>query len=110
MAAERIARLRAFVDARPQDPFPKYALALEHRNAGDYGEACAVFERLLAEHPEYAAGYLHAGNALVAAGRKPEAQDVWRKGLEICAKQGDHHAGSELESALAAMATSTGST
>ncbi len=110
MAAERIARLQTFVQARPQDPFPKYALALEHRNAGDHAQAWTVFERLLAEHPDYTASYLHAGNALVATGRPDDAGTVWRKGVEICSKQGDHHALGELESALASMAGATGST
>jgi tetratricopeptide (TPR) repeat protein len=110
LASERIARLHAFMQARPQDPFPKYALALEHRNAGDHAQAWAVFERLLADHPDYTAGYLHAGNALVAAGRRDEAGTVWQKGIDVCRKQGDHHALGELESALASMATGTGST
>jgi tetratricopeptide (TPR) repeat protein len=108
LSADRIAKLRAFVDARPQDPFPKYALALEHRNAGDHAQAWAVFERLLAEHPDYAAGYLHAGNALVAAGRREEAGEVWRRGVDVCSKQGDHHARGELEAALASMPGATG--
>ena len=110
MAADRITKLRAFADARPQDPFPRYALALEHRNAGDHAQAWAVFERLLADHPDYTAGYLHAGNALLASGRRDEAGEVWRKGVEVCAKQGDHHARGELEGALASIATATGGT
>jgi tetratricopeptide (TPR) repeat protein len=109
LAAERITRLQSFVQARPQDPFPKYALALEHRNAGDHAQAWAVFERLLAEHPDYAAGYLHAGNALLAMDKKEEARQVWLRGVEVCTKQGDHHARNELEGALASMATATGS-
>ena len=103
MAAERIARLLAFADARPQDPFPRYALALEHRNAGDHDQAWAVFERLLAEHPDYTAGYLHAGNALMALGRREEAGQVWQKGVEVCTTRGDAHARSELEAAVAGL-------
>jgi tetratricopeptide (TPR) repeat protein len=103
LAADRIAKLRAFADARPDDPFPKYALALEHRNAGDHAQAWQVFERLLAAHPDYTAGYLHAGNALVAIGNRDEAARIWRKGVEACARQGDHHARGEIEAALASL-------
>ena len=103
LSAERIVKLRAFVDARPDDPFPKYALALEHRNAGDHAQAWQVFEGLLATHPDYTAGYLHAGHALLATGRKQEATLVWQRGVEACARQGDHHARSELEAALQTM-------
>jgi tetratricopeptide (TPR) repeat protein len=103
MAVERIARLRAFMQARPQDPFPRYALALEHRNAGDHAEAWKVFEGLLSEHPDYTAGYLHAGNALVALGRREDARRVWQDGVQACIRRGDQHARSELEGALATV-------
>ena len=102
MAGSRIEKLRGFIAARPDDPFPRYALALEHRNGGQHAEAWRVFEELLAAHPDYRAAYLHAGHALVSLGRVSEARDLWRKGVEICGKHGDSHARGELESALAA--------
>jgi tetratricopeptide (TPR) repeat protein len=104
MAAERIARLRAFMQARPEDPFPRYALALEHRNAGDHAAAWSEFERLLADHPDYTAGYLHAGQALVALGQRDQARQVWQDGVQACIRRGDHHARGEIESALATLA------
>jgi tetratricopeptide (TPR) repeat protein len=102
LAGSRIEKLRSFMAARPADPFPRYALALEHRNGGDHAAAWAAFEELLAAHPTYCAAYLHAGNALVALGRTDEARSIWRNGVEVCGKQGDSHARGELESALAA--------
>jgi tetratricopeptide (TPR) repeat protein len=102
LAGARIDKLRGFIAARPADPFPRYALALEHRNGGDHAGAWATFEELLAAHPDYCAAYLHAGNALVSLGRVDEARALWRQGVEICRKQGDSHAAGELESALAA--------
>jgi tetratricopeptide (TPR) repeat protein len=102
LAGARIEKLRSFIAARPADPFPRYALALEHRNGGDHAGAWTVFEQLLEAHPNYCAAYLHAGNALVSLGRVDEARALWRKGVEVCGKQGDSHAQGELESALAA--------
>lgn len=102
MAAARIEKLRAFMAARPEDPFPRYALALEHRNAGAHDEAWRELEALIAAHPNYTAAYLHAGNALQAQGRVSEAVAVWRRGVEVCAQVGDAHARGELEGALAA--------
>jgi tetratricopeptide (TPR) repeat protein len=96
----RIAKLRAFADARPQDPFPRYALALEYRNAGDHAEAARVFVALIADHSDYVPTYLHAGNALLASGNPDEAKAVWRKGLEVAQNKGDHHAAGELQGAL----------
>jgi tetratricopeptide (TPR) repeat protein len=102
VAASRFDKLRAFIASRPDDPFPRYALALEHRNAGEHAEAWQAFEDLIARHPDYTAAYLHAGNALVALGRQDEARSVWRQGIEACAAKGDTHARSELEAALSA--------
>jgi tetratricopeptide (TPR) repeat protein len=103
VAGSRVDKLRAFIAARPDDPFPRYGLALEHRNAGDHAEAWRVFEELMAAHPRYTAAYLHAGNTLVALGRLEEARAVWRTGVQICGQTGDLHARGELEAALAAV-------
>lgn len=100
MSNDRVAKLRAFAEARPQDPFPRYALALEHRNAGDHAEAARVFVALMTDHPDYVPTYLHAGNALLAAGQPEEAKEVWRRGLEVARSKGDHHAAGELQGAL----------
>jgi tetratricopeptide (TPR) repeat protein len=99
-AESRIAKLRAFAEARPQDPFPRYALALEHRNAGSHPEALAVFRELIAAHPDYVPAYLHAGNTLTSLGDHAEAKAVWRSGVEVARRKGDLHAAGELEAAL----------
>jgi tetratricopeptide (TPR) repeat protein len=101
VAGSRVDKLRAFIAARPEDPFPRYALALEHRNAGEHAEAWRLFEELIAAHGTYTAAYLHAGNTLVALGRGEEARAVWRKGVQVCTERGDLHAKGELEAALA---------
>jgi tetratricopeptide (TPR) repeat protein len=100
MPPSRADQLRTFIAARPSDPFPKYALALEHKNAGQLAESWGVWETLLADHADYTAAYLHAGHTLVALGRLDEARQVWRRGVSACDRKGDHHARGELESAL----------
>jgi tetratricopeptide (TPR) repeat protein len=101
MASSRIEKLRAFIESRPEDPFPRYALALEYKNAGQLATAWETFEVLLGAHPDYTASYLHAGNTLAAMGRPAEARDVWQRGVQACLRKGDHHARGELEAALA---------
>jgi tetratricopeptide (TPR) repeat protein len=95
--------LRAFIAQRPTDPFPKYALALEHKNAGELEAAWSQFEVLMEGHADYTASYLHAGNTLVALGRLNEARAIYRRGIEVCARVGDGHARGELEGALAGL-------
>jgi tetratricopeptide (TPR) repeat protein len=100
---DRVKMLEEFIVQRPDDPFPRYGLALEHKNAGRLAEASRVFGELLERFPDYVAAYLHAGNALVAQHQRPEAAAMYRRGLEACRKKGDHHAASELQGALAQL-------
>jgi thioredoxin-like negative regulator of GroEL len=99
----RIDTLKGFIAQRPDDPFPRYALALEYKNAGRLEEARETFAALMAAHPRYTPAYLHAGNTLVALGRTDEARAVYRAGIEACGPAGDAHARGELEGALATL-------
>ena len=95
--------LKEFMAQRPTDPFPSYGLALEYKNQGRLDEAEAQFAQLLAAFPDYVAGYLHAGNVLVALGRRDEAAQVYRTGIAASTRKGDGHARGELEGALASL-------
>ena len=95
--------LLGFIRQRPDDPFPRYALALEYKNAGRLDEARQVFAELMVASPSYTATYLHAGNVLVALGRPDEARQVYEAGVAACARAGDTHARGEIEGALAGL-------
>ncbi|HET6146201.1 MAG TPA: tetratricopeptide repeat protein [Polyangia bacterium] len=99
----RIEALLGFIRANPQDPFPRYALALEYKNSGRLDDARATFDALMAANPDYTAAYLHAGNTLVALGLRDEARAIYQRGVEACVRRGDSHARGELESALASV-------
>lgn len=103
MSPTRIDMLLGFLQQKPSDPFPRYALALEYKNAGRLPEARTEFDRLLGEHADYTAGYLHAGNLYVALGLASEAGAIYRRGIEACIRRADTHARGELEGALAAL-------
>ena len=90
----RVETLKKFIAAHPSDPFPRYGLAQEYKNAGQLAEARAEFETLMHDHPDYTAAYLHAGNVLLALGER---------GVEVCRRRGDGHAMSELEGALSSF-------
>ena len=103
MAFSRIDALLGFIQQKPQDPFPRYALALEYKNAGRLDEARATFDALMSAHPDYTAAYLHAGNTLLALGLRDDARVVYQRGVEVCVRRGDAHARGELEGALASL-------
>ena len=103
MAFSRIDALVGFIQQKPQDPFPRYALALEYKNAGRLDEARTTFDALMSAHPDYTAAYLHAGNTLLALGLRDDARAVYQRGVEVCVRRGDAHARGELEGALASL-------
>ena len=97
---DRIATFKSFITRSPQDPFPRYGLAMEHKARGELAEAWNVFSELIQQFPDYVPTYLMAGGTLVALGRKQDAIDVFSKGIEVASKRGDQHARRELEQAL----------
>jgi tetratricopeptide (TPR) repeat protein len=99
----RIELLQSFIETSPNDPFPRYGLAMEYKNGGRADEAARVFEELIARFPDYVAAYLHAGNNLAALGRRDDALRTYRAGIEACVRKNDQHARGELEAALAAI-------
>ena len=92
--------LLQFVSAQPNEPFPRYGLAMEYKNLGQLEEAARAFGELMTRYPDYTAAYLHAGNTLVELGRRHEARQVYQVGIEACRRKGDAHALGELEAAL----------
>jgi tetratricopeptide (TPR) repeat protein len=92
--------LKRFIAERPSDPFPRYGLAQEYKNAGLLAEARQEFDTLMRDHPDYTAAYLHAGNVSMALGARDEAEAIYRRGIEACVRRGDGHARGELEGAL----------
>ena len=97
--------LTQFVQQRPEDPFPRYGLAIELKNQGRLEEADRVFAELIQRFPDYTPAYLHAGGVLAALARRDEAMAVYRAGIAACARRRppDGKAQAELEAALAAL-------
>lgn len=100
---DRIATFKNFITRSPADPFPRYGLAMEHKGQGQLEDAWAVFAELLEKFPDYVPTYLMAGGTLVALGRRDEAADIYRRGIEVAGRRGDSHAKNELASALAEL-------
>ncbi|MBA3397614.1 MAG: hypothetical protein H0T89_33630 [Deltaproteobacteria bacterium] len=100
---DRIATFKSFISRTPTDPFPRYGLAMEHKSQGQLAEAWSAFSELLEQFPDYVPTYLMAGGTLVGLGRRDEAADVYRRGIEVSSRRGDSHARGELETALAEL-------
>ena len=97
---DRIATFKSFIARAPDDPFPRYGLAMEHKTRGELAEAWAAFTELLDRFPDYVPTYLMAGGTLVGLGRRDEAAAIYRRGIEAATRKSDPHARGELETAL----------
>ncbi len=95
--------LQKMVAARPDDPFPKYGLAMEFKKLERHDEAVAAFERLLDAHPGYVPSYLMFGNLLEALGRAQDAAGIYGRGIAAAEAAGDEHAVGELRAARDAL-------
>ena len=100
---DRLSSIRKFVEARPDDAFPRYGLAMEYVKQGQLEEANAQFEELQRRHPDYLATYYHHGMVLVRLGRKEEARRTWEEGIRVSTAKGDLHTRGEIEAALAEL-------
>ncbi len=89
-------------EQRPDDPFPRYGLAMELVKRGQ-DEAVEVFESLLRDHAGYVPSYLMYGNLLVQRGDRARAAEVLDRGIATAGAAGDDHALGELLAARAEL-------
>ncbi len=93
---ERIERLKSFLEASPDDPFLKHALALEWIKLGDDQQAKFIFEEVLNKNPEYIGSYYHLAKLLERIGDRDAAAEWYRKGINAATRANDRHALGEL--------------
>jgi len=97
---ERLAAFQKFVAAKPDDPFTRYALAMQLRSMGRDEDAVSEFRELGRRAPEYVPTWLMLGQSLEAVGRDGEAAQAYQDGIAAATRQSNQHARGELEEAL----------
>ncbi len=97
---ERLAAFQKFAAARPDDPFTRYALAMQLRSMGRLGEAVQEFQELARRAPDYVPTWLMLGQSLESLERGAEAARAYQDGIAAATRQANQHARSELEDAL----------
>lgn len=99
-STDRIESMRRFVEARPDEAFPRYGLAMECAKQGQLEEADAEFTELRRRHPDYLPAYYQHGMLLVRLDRKAEARSTIEQGIRLSSEQGNDHAREQLEAML----------
>jgi Tfp pilus assembly protein PilF len=101
---DRVEHLRRFVSQKPDEPFPRYALALELKGRGDGQAAARELDDLLKHKPDYLPAYLMLGLLQQSLGRIDDARAALTAGQEVARRQGNSHTLGELTSALEQLA------
>lgn len=93
---DRIARLKEFLNANPNDSFIQHALALEYVKQENDAEARTLFETILQRDENYIGSYYHLGKLLERNNLTSEAIGTYEKGMIKAKENGDRHAYNEL--------------
>lgn len=97
---DKIAGLKEILALDAKNSFARYGIAMELAARGDTEEALREFDTLLANDPDYTAGYFMSAQTLSGAGRTSQAIERLRAGIGCAARQGNRHALSEMQGML----------
>ena len=99
----RIDAIRKILESQPNDPFPRYGLAMELKNTQQRDAAFAEFVELERRFPDYVPQYLMHFNVLVELKKKDDARALAERGLASARRSGNNHALGELQQAVDAL-------
>ena len=99
----RLEKIRALLQADPQDTFLRYALAMELKSTNQYDESRQVFEDLMRGSPPHVPSFFMCGQMFVEQELVNDARSVLRVGIEEARKQGDSHAAGEMSEFLSSL-------
>ena len=73
---------------------------MELVSRGDLASALLEFDKLLANDRDYTAGYFMSAQTLMSAGRRQEAVERLKEGIDCAARTGNSHALGEMQAML----------
>jgi predicted Zn-dependent protease len=97
---DKIAGLKEILALDPKNSFARYGIAMELASRGDAVAALAEFDQLLADDPNYTAGYFMSAQTLIGAGKRPDAIERLKAGIGCAARAGNTHALNEMQAML----------
>jgi len=99
----RIESLRKLSEERPDDPRPRFGLALEYERAGRWEEMIAELRAYLARTDDEGNAYGRLGHALREMGRDEEAREAYRQGIAAANRHSHPTMAMEFEEVLEDM-------
>jgi len=100
MSNSKIENLKALVEKNPDNPLGRYGLANEYLKLEMYEEAIDQVEAYLKLKDDQGAVYRMLGEALLKLGRKEDAKEAYKKGIEAAHRHGHPGMAAEFEETL----------
>jgi Flp pilus assembly protein TadD len=100
MTDSRLDTLRRLVAERPDDPRPRFGLAVELLNRGESRKGVEVLRSYLSVAEDEGNGWARLAAALTDLGEVEEAREAYRRGIEIAKGRGHSALVEELAEAL----------
>lgn len=95
---ERLGLLREYIRDEPENPFNRYALALEIREI-DPNEAAELFDFLLLNHSSYLPVYFPSAHFFFELGQIEKARGIFENGIALARDLNNQKALKELQNA-----------
>lgn len=103
MTANRIDKIRAMLEADPQDVFLRYSLAMEQEKMGDFDASETGLRGLMSDSPPYVPAFFMLAQHLAKRGRVNDSRSVLRTGIEVARQQDNLHAAGEMSEFLSSL-------
>ncbi len=97
---DKLKGLKEILALDPKSSLARYGLAVELAGRSETEAALQEFDMLLANDPDYTAGYFMSAQTLSKAGRSAEAIERLKAGIACAARSGNRHALSEMQAML----------
>lgn len=95
---DRVGMLRAYILDEPENPFNRYALALEIKEI-DPNEAAELFDFLLLNHSRYLPVYFPSAHFFFEIGQLEKAQGIFQNGIALAQELNNQKTLKELQNA-----------
>lgn len=95
--SSRIDSLRKMADESPDDPRPRFGLALEYEKAGRWDAVVKELRAYLRLTSDQGNAWGRLGHALRELGRDDEAREAYEKGIEAAFRHGHPSMAMEFE-------------
>ena len=96
--SERVSLLREFIQEEPENPFNRYALALEIKEI-DPDEAAELFTFLLLNHSSYLPVYFPSAHFFFELGQIEKAREIFERGIALAREKKEQKTLNELHNA-----------